>query len=267
MLSVATIESQMKVGMTHPCKVTCFNSSKRYVLKCINESTNGKALFNELIASRLAQLIKLPTPHIEIGKLPQDVIDKNVFLKEIGAKSGACFLSEFQSGTSLRINDNNVKHIKNIDVVPKLVLFDALLMNSDRNKNDGNWFILKDQSLIALDHTNIFRVAQIWDKISLEQDLTIPPHIIDEIANGEYYQKLVSQYKLINSGKHHPFSPASRDFKKILNNNQLDSCFSDIPSDWKVDLNEITCAHDFVKNQIEHVNDLACELEKTFNFK
>ena len=68
---------------------------------------------------------------------------RSVEPKKYGFKSGPCFLSEYLEGTSLRINPVTVKYISNIDIVPKLILFDVILMNTDREGNDGNWFHVK----------------------------------------------------------------------------------------------------------------------------
>lgn len=76
MLKVTTIQYKMKIGMNNPMRVQC-TDSEQYVMKCINRSTNGKALFNELIAARFANIIGVPTPDFTIGTLSQAIINKN----------------------------------------------------------------------------------------------------------------------------------------------------------------------------------------------
>lgn len=272
MLKVTNIEEIMKVGSTIPLHVTC-NDNNQYILKGLNiQVPTGKALFNEIVAARFASLIKLETPKSTIGILPQSVIiSSQINLNKYKFKAGPCFLSKYMEGTSLKINPVMVKSIANIEIVPKLILFDTILMNSDRDGNDGNWFILKkNRKLIAIDHSNIFRLAQIWDKVSLEQDETNPPKIISEIGKGSDYRLLIGEYekRLYNKKQHphfhqYPFSSIGRKIES-LTINQIKSCFVNIPSEWRITKEDKQAAFEFLKFQIDHINDIIQELDHIF---
>lgn len=262
MLKVTTIESKMKAGINNPIKVTCSNSNQ-YVMKCMNKDTDGKSLFNELVAARFAKLISLPTPTFEIGILEKALIQKNGILKSYDFKPGPCFLSKFVNGTALGINPINAKNISNIEIVPCIILFDAILMNSDRGPNKGNWFFTQERKLIALDHTNIFKM-QIWSENSLQQDRKIPPAIVSELYDPSY-SILIDEYKNKYKQIHHPFSPFIRKIKQ-LSASSIDNCFSNIPNDWNITKGEITAANDFILFQLDHIHDLNLELENIFNF-
>ena len=257
MLKVTVINEIMKVGSTIPLRVTC-SDFKQYILKGINKNVpTGKALFNEVVASRFAKLIGLDTPNTAIGILPESIITSSdiINLKKYGFKSGPCFLSEYLEGTSLHINPVTVKYISNIDIVPKLILFDVILMNTDREGNDGNWFhVKKGHKLIAIDHTNIFRIAQIWDKNTLEQDEVIPPKIVDEIK-GPTYRLLVQEYeKKLKKNQHHLyqhqhlFSGIGRKIETITDD-QIQNCFINIPQEWGISDEDSEAAAKFLKCQ------------------
>lgn len=263
MLKVTTIQYQMKIGMNNPMRVQCSNS-EQYIMKCINRSTNGKALFNELVAARFASIIGVPTPDFTIGTLDQALINKNENLLDYGFKPGKCFLSKFVNGTAYGINPIVAKQMKNIDIVPNIIFFDAILMNSDRAANRGNWFWVRGSNLIALDHTNIFRIAQIWDKFSLKKDQKVPPFIIPQLYD-ESYSILANAYKNKKSNIHHPFSPLVRKLSKI-NNADVNKIFINIPSEWDITNDDLNAAKGFLSFQLMHIKDLARELENLFGF-
>ncbi|GAX07186.1 hypothetical protein predicted by Glimmer/Critica [Secundilactobacillus pentosiphilus] len=264
LLEIDTIIHQMKAGNSQPFLVSC-NDSKQYVMKCLNNTTNGKALFNELIAYRLSNLLKIDSPKSGIAKLPKNIVESNTLLLNNESRYGKCFVSQLINGVSLGINPITVSSISNINIFPKLVFFDTFLMNSDRADNKGNWFITKkDKKLIALDHTNIFRIAQIWDSASLAQDSQNPPEIIKQIDDLSY-RLLAERYKKNNPQTHHPFSPIARIFKN-LSDKEIHSCFSKIPSEWKISDTDLQAAQNFILFQREHSTDIVNELDQKFGF-
>lgn len=254
----------MKIGTTQPFLVSC-DDSKQYVMKCINNTTNGKALFNELFSSRLARLLNIQTPNASIAKLPNDIVMANVLLMNNGSQSGKCFVSEMIRGTALGINPISAQRISNDKIFPEIIFFDTLVMNSDRADNKGNWFVEKStKNLIALDHTNIFRIAQVWDSVSLEQDSQNPPEIIKDLDDPAY-TLLASEYKRRNPGTNHPFSPIKRKLSK-LSEDEINSCFSDIPDEWKISVTDLEAAKKFLHFQIAHSDDIVYKLEQKFGF-
>ncbi|MCC4382426.1 hypothetical protein LMB54_01215 [Limosilactobacillus reuteri] len=263
MLKITTIQYKMKIGMNNPMRVQC-SDSEQYVMKCINRSTNGKALFNELIAARFANIIGVPTPGFTIGTLDQSIINKNENLLDYEFKPGKCFLSKFVSGTAFGINPILARQMKNIDVVPNLIFFDAILMNSDRATNRGNWFFTRGSNLIALDHTNIFKIAQIWDKYSLMQAEKIPPLIIEQL-HDESYSILANEYKNRKNNIHHPFSSLVRKLSK-MSSIEVNEIFTKIPTEWDITNDDLNAAKEFLSFQLTHIKDLARELENLFRF-
>ncbi len=255
----------MGVGSTNPFRIIG-SDSKQYIMKGINESVpTGKALFNELFAANFANLLNLNTPLAKIGELSQELIDKTD-LKKYGFKPGPCFLSTYLEGTTLRINRIVARHVSNIDIIPNLILFDSILMNSDRDGNEGNWFFdKKTTELVVIDHTNIFRVAQIWDINTLKQDETLPPLVLDEIKFGENYHTLVQTYKKKYPQVHHPFAPIVRTIRE-LSDVDLKSCLNNVPVQWGINEEEQKAALEFVRFQIRHIDDIIQELEKDFKF-
>ena len=55
MIRVSKFYEIMKVGMTQPVRVET-EEHKQYIMKYIHDDYDGKFLFNELVAGRIAQL-------------------------------------------------------------------------------------------------------------------------------------------------------------------------------------------------------------------
>lgn len=254
----------MNAGTTYPFLVSC-DDSKQYVMKCINDVTNGKALFNEIVASRLMKILRIPSPNAEIAKISQAVIDTNDLLLVNNTKAGKCFISEFVKGGSLGVNPITVKMFSNEYVFPEIIFFDALIMNIDRGLNKGNWYMDKyNKELLAIDHTDIFHTAKLWDSISLQQDTKNPPEIIDAL-DDESYILLTDEFKRRHPDSRHPFSPMKRKLD-CLTPESIESCFKDIPDEWEISSEDLAAARKFIFYQIEHASDILSQLENKFNF-
>ncbi|MCW0926160.1 MULTISPECIES: HipA family kinase [Weissella] len=78
----------MRVGMTRPVRVEA-EDHKQYVMKYIHDDYDGKFLFNELVAGRLAKLLGLPIPDFDVGLLPTSLVEETTELKDVNAVRGA----------------------------------------------------------------------------------------------------------------------------------------------------------------------------------
>ncbi|ALX87742.1 hypothetical protein AWC33_00345 [Lacticaseibacillus paracasei] len=173
MLHIDTVIKQMKVGYTKPSLVEC-NDQRQYVMKCQNDVISGKTLFNELIGGRLLHLLQIPTPAFTLGRIYPQLTTDSPVLWSMRAKPGTVFLSSYTRGVSM-INPILFKDITNREDLPGIVLFDQMTLNQDRGGNRGNWFVAqKSMELLAIDNSNIFRLADIWDSHTLHADMRIP---------------------------------------------------------------------------------------------
>lgn len=253
-IKITNVEEKMACGYTHPFRVTC-DDGKLYIAKFINGTCNGKSLFNEIVAARFASLMNLPIPNFSLGWASSELVNESVMLSDFDVKPGVCFLSEYLRGTP-GMNPVILKNATNNDDFPGIILFDQIIMNSDRGQNLGNWYLKRDtRKLYILDHTNIFRLAQIWDEHTLREEMTVPPHLIEQLDDPQY-KSLVRFFP----GGPNPFSPAARILTKI-SYPQLSSCVADIPDSWGITESEKKAVLDFLQFQVNHVKDTVGELE------
>ena len=257
MKKVTSVKNKIKIGATAPILVYCNNPKEQYVMKCQNDTQNGKALFNELIGYRLAQALSLPVPDYEIIWLSQNIIDSNSQLQDIGAQAGECFASKWIRASTGAL-PAYFRHASNKDDFPGILFIDQLLMNIDRGENRGNWLFEKESKEITLiDFGSIFRIAQIWDTNSLEQDMKPPLKVLDEL-DGSIYKSMVSE---INGN--HAFSKISRNVKS-LSSNTIASFFNGIPKSWGITTSELNEAKKFIYFQLNRYQDIIDILKKHF---
>jgi len=259
MEKVISVEGKVKIGTTAPIRVYCGNPPELLVMKCQNKYQNGKALFNELIGYRLSKALSLPVPAFKIIRLPQSIIDSNQQLQDINAKSGECFASKWIKATSGAF-PAYFKHASNKEDFPGILFVDQLLMNIDRGENRGNWLFEKETKKITLiDFGSIFRIAQIWNKYSLEQDMRAPLEVLKAL-DGPIYKDMITQ---IN--RKHAFSKISRKVKNLTNATK-ESFFIDIPSSWGIDSSDLKKAKEFIYFQLDRYQDIINILKKHFKF-
>lgn len=259
MEKIISVEKKIKIGMTSPITVYCGDPPELLVMKCQNKYQSGKALFNELIGYRVSKALSLPVPAFKIVRLPQDIIDSNQQLQDISAKSGECFASKWINATSGAL-PAYFKNASNKEDFPGILFVDQLLMNIDRGENRGNWlFEKKTKKITLIDFGSIFRVAQVWDKYSLLQDMKAPLKVLDAL-DGPIYKNMISQ---IN--RKHAFSKIGRKVKSLTGATK-ESFFFDIPSSWEIDSSDLKEAKEFVYFQLDRYQDIINVLNKHFKF-
>ncbi|WP_439818362.1 HipA family kinase [Weissella paramesenteroides] len=248
MVVVERVIKQMNAGTTSPMLIEDSNHDK-FVMKYIHNDWDGKFLFNELVSARIAQFLELPIPKFEIGILPKDIISENDGLMALNAKSGAVFLSQYRKGITLQ-NPKILKSATNIDDCGGIIFFDQLLNNIDRGQNEGNWFFDKaTKRLMIFDHTHVFRVGQLWDKISLLQDQELPLKILENFSES-LYRTLLNQI----NGKT-PFYGITRKWSRMTDDN-IATMLGDIPTEWNISNEDVEAIASFLHFQVEHATDI-----------
>lgn len=249
----------MKVGVTQPVLVKT-NDDKQYVMKYMHNDYDGKFLFNELVAGRIARMLGLPIPDFEIGLLSNTLIQTTPELKDVGAIRGSVFLSEYRKGITLT-NERMLTRVSNDDDFSSIVFFDQLVNNSDRGRNQGNWLVdQQTKKLMILDHTHVFRIGQLWNATSLQQDAIIPQPLLDEF-NGYLYKVLLDTVSTPM-----PFRSISARWKN-LNRQDVLGVLENIPDDWKISNTDMDAMRIFLSFQHEHADDLENVLKTGLHWK
>lgn len=260
-LRVKSVRQRIRNGYTHPFDVEC-SDGKRYVLKCLSDRSddgdevNGKALFNEVVAARYAKALGLPIPDWNIIELPKSIVTYSEEMSALKVHAGPAFGSLRQTG-STGIDPVILRKVSNPNDIANIILFDQLILNVDRGNNQGNLFYeKKSKRVMIIDHTNIFRLAQIWDETELKKCETEPPTLSDDIR--EKYYKYLAHF--VHGPK--PFKKIQHSLK-LLTKNDFNYFVSDIPNEWNISKEDKEAASHFLYYQARHVDEIIKLLHET----
>lgn len=244
-------------GVTKPVLISTENGDT-FVLKYIHENCNSKVLFNELISYRLAELLKVPVPNHCLLKLEQNFIDRTDYMLELQAKPCVCFATQYIKGTS-SISPVFLENSINTCDIPKIILFDQLIMNEDRSVNPGNvLYAFKEKKILAIDHSHVFRNGMIWEANMVNTMASNSPIVIKNL-DGDLY-KYFSKY--ING--HSPFAKICSDIQK-MQKNDLNEIFEDIPPDWKITKTEVDSVKKLILAQMSNLDGIMKLMKSHFN--
>ena len=198
---VKIIHSIIENGVTKP-KIATLEDDTTIVLKEFNGEQGNLVIFNEFLCYRLAILIGLPMPKSGLCIL-DDTCDNNEFITE--KNFGTCFYSTYLNKVT-PIKEGIIPLITNQDIFYKLIIFDHIIYNWDRNP--GNLlvrFYKNDIKLYVIDHSHVFKNQTIWDSQCLEDGIKefdiLDTRILkeNETIYSMFFNKIcVEKEKLIN---------------------------------------------------------------------
>lgn len=244
-------------GITQPVKIQA-DDGKVYVMKCLHNFCSPKILYNELIAYRIGKLLEIPMPICDIAELSDSVISKTPHLVEMDAIPGTCFLSEYRAGT-VKISPALARSTINGQDIAKILVFDQIILNNDRAKNDGNLFYDKKQrKVLAIDHSHIFINGEIWSAEELNRLKNKSPMVVDNLL-GRNYRAFSSQ--LIGYNCYNDINTKI----KSLTLEDVQEIFKEIPTDWRMNVNEVQCSLELVWEQMSQVEGIITQLQNAYS--
>ncbi|MCU2257734.1 phosphatidylinositol 4-kinase [Enterococcus faecalis] len=246
-------------GITKPSKIQA-NDGNVYVMKCIHENCSGKILFNELIAYRLGILLEIPMPRCEIGLLTSEVIEKTDLLIELNAKNGSCFLSSYRAG-SAKISPIIANNIVNCSDIAKILVFDQIILNNDRARNDGNlYYDKKEKKLLAIDHSHIFINGEIWSVNELQKLKNASPVLVTNLLGRNY--KVFSAH-LTGHSCFHDIRQKVQDIRP----QEIRDLFINIPEEWGINEDEKKSCLELINEQMAQIDGIIRELQNIYSIR
>ncbi|SHH76081.1 hypothetical protein SAMN02745135_01995 [Caloranaerobacter azorensis DSM 13643] len=242
-------------GSTEP--LYAFLSNSEYaVIKIFNNTEGNLALVNEYICYKLAKILKLPIPDAGIAYIDNNTeVSANVSITS--ENYGPCYFSKRLDKVVI-VNCSVIKFISNKQDFYRVLLFDHLIYNKDRNV--GNLLVsLKsdDHRFYAIDHTHVFKNECIWDGNSLlrgiEDNDYKDTNIIDsnkEVYNYFFQSMFINERVLLET---------CTDFKSRLTKSLLYDIISDIPKQWNVNSSDLNILVEYLTYRLFHLEDI-CEV-------
>ncbi len=222
-------------GITEP--LLCKLEDERYVVfKRLKNVESSRVLANELVSYHIAKELELPIPNAGCALVDEETYVSEQVLSKFDNKSdlfGLGFYSELREKVTQLTSPAQLASVINRCDIPRIIVFDHLLRNADRNP--GNLLIdMKkgDKMINIIDHTHVFYLGPMWDKIQLERMRTERDVELNNIvkSNEVIYNIMIENYGL----NHEEMTKVSMDFLSKLSNERISEIVNYIPVDWNI---------------------------------
>ncbi len=191
-------------------------------------------------------------------------------------ESGICIIDENTEGTDkLNSNDNlgkgfYSKRIDNatilssskiIDLVEnkkdaiKVIVFDHLIYNSDRNQ--GNIiisFTKKKVLLNVIDHTHVFNKECLWNKQELERCKIENDFLDDRILKENSFLYTMFFERVIITLEE--LLTVSKEYKELINEQKLKEILKNIPKEWKLIEEDSDALVEYLLYRLENLDEI-----------
>lgn len=226
---VNKIEFPIQNGVTRPLR-GLLDTDKRAVIKVFNNEQGNLSLVNEYICYQLATVLSLPMPYSGVCFCDADTVDEQNNL--MNENMGLGFYSTYLEKNTV-LKPGIMKHIQNKDIFYKMVIFDHLIYNKDRNP--GNLLVeyrKRGIFISVIDHTHVFKNETIWDSQCFIRGMEDDDYLDDDIMERNsiiyrmFAQSMYIDYNLLLQ--------TAQEVQRLLTDEVLETVVMDVPREWGV---------------------------------
>lgn len=249
MVNIVEIKNKLGNGCTVPYVVWC-DDGKTYVVKFPGNPQGTKALVNEFIASRLCNYLKLPI--IEYNLIDIKLENYNSIIDdEIEYVEGTAFGTVYDDNLLTVLNPWMISNSSNKYDAIKILIFDLLIGNYDRNK--GNLMINSvTKKVFMIDHTHIFGLGTIWDEYQLPR-LTNEQFSISQLHQFNYSNIISS---LIFDQEFYIQLNKFVNMVKNIDSSFVEKIMDEIPKGWKVNTKEKEQLCNYIIRRFSRIDEI-----------
>lgn len=245
---IAQIHYNMNIGVTEP-KYAILDDGSQIVVKLSHGPEGNLVLFNEYVCYRLAILIDIPMPYCGICVMDAktEVFDSNI---ASSINYGYAFYSTFMPKTT-KLLSSIIRLMRNKEVFIKVLLFDHMIFNRDRN--EGNLlvrFYKNDVSLKVIDHTHVFINGAIWNSNCLKTAMKENDLFSTEVL--EYNERLYSMFYRNISVTKEALEEAGIEFKNGINSDVINKILEECPQEWRPTREDEEVLVEYLMYRINH---------------
>lgn len=256
-LRISDLERHIGNGCTRPLISTAENG-KKVVVKLNNNMQGNLALVNEYIGYMLSEKLQLPvadsgvcvvdektTIHPEINKEEDLFSDENY---------GLGFYSTYIEKSTVISSSGMIKKAHNYEwLIPRLLLFDHLIYNVDRNK--GNLLLItnkENKRIILIDNSHAFKLGTIWDSYQFKRGIDEDDYRDTTImeCNEYLYKMLMKSMKLTVFH----FHESVKYFRENLTEADIENIVESVPSQWGVDEQELASLKEYLIYRLKNLD-------------
>lgn len=201
------------------------------VVKTLNNLQSNIVLVNELVSYKIALLLGLPVPESGICLIDENT--EGIEKLESNDKLGKGFYSKRIDNATVVNSSKMIDLVENKKDIIKVIVFDHLIYNSDRNQ--GNIIISfkkKKVLLNVIDHTHVFNKECLWNKQELER-CKIENDFLDYriLKENSFLYTMFFERVTITLEE---LLTVSKEYKELINEQKLKAILKNIPKEWEL---------------------------------
>ena len=242
-------------GSGSKAQLILFDDGQQYVVKFKGNFQGPRVLANELIASRLAQMLQLPIAEFQVVRVPQIFIDFEPDMARRPFIGGLQFGSLFYANALASPTQTMLGHLDNPTLLASIVVFDHLINNWDRSCHGDNVLFLPGSppQLLLIDHGHAFLGPE-WTVEELQAN-TLPVKPLF----GNFY-RIMAPY-LVGDVFAESLERVER-----LQRQQLAALMVDIPLEWGIYEAEQEALIEFLLARKDQVRPTIAKLQRRGRF-
>ena len=248
---IKTVQHDIGNGVTVP-KFATTSSNTQVVVKTFNGPQGNLVLFNEYLCYRLALLLDVPMPFSGICLLDNntDIYNNCVEDNQLGYGFYSTYLNKV-----VPLVDSIIPLIANKKIFFRILLFDHVIFNSDRNL--GNLLVQyykNNINLYVIDHTHVFINQTIWDSNCLLRAINEKDYRSTTVLERNYnlYRMFFNNLYLSNT----TFSDLIIIFKQKVTEEKIKEYISEIPESWRPPQKDLDALVRYILYRIEHLEEI-----------
>lgn len=248
---IKTVQHNIGNGITEP-KFGMTYDNTPVVIKTFNGPEGTLILFNEYFCYRLAILLDIPMPISGICKIDSDttIYNESITSKEYGYGFYSTYLNK-----AVTLVDTIIPLMKNKEVFYKILLFDHIIFNPDRNP--GNLLVQyykQNISLQVIDHSHVFINQAIWDAHCLNRAIEEKDYFSTRILEDNTF--LYSMFYRNMSIDEQHLNEIKLIFQNTITEKVLRSILIDIPQEWLPNKMNTEALIKYILYRVNHLDDI-----------
>ncbi len=249
-----SIQYNIGNGITEP-KFAFLDDNTQVVAKLFNGPEGNLILFNEYFCYRLAILLNIDMPVSGVFIMDKDTEVFSEIASDINQGYG--FYSTHYSKVA-PLNSSIISLIKNRFDIIKIILFDHIIFNTDRNP--GNLlvqFYKNNISLKVIDHSHVFINQSIWDSRCLIDGMQEKDYLSTKIL--DYNNYLYSMFFRNMAITKESIKTTADLFRKSLNRDIMNNIISQMPKEWMPSDSNVDTLINYLMYRIDNL-DIICSI-------
>lgn len=251
----------INLGSTEP-KFAILEDGMQVITKLYNGPQGNLVLFNEYLCYRLAILLDIPMPRSGVCILDSssEIQDENLADSHNYGKS---FFSEYMPKAT-KLLPSVIGKIRNKEDFVKILLFDHIIFNTDRNP--GNLlvrFCKDDISLKVIDHTHVFINETLWDANCLKRAMAENDLLNTKVLEyNTYLYQMFFQNFLITKEM---LEKESLIFKSKINRDIIIEFIGCIPDEWKPKQKDMDELVNYILYRVDNLDAIISTIMTYYN--